>query len=669
MLPPHLHRVALLPAFALLIAPAALAQSAPQSGDFQSIVQFANDARESGNADEAIRDYTRALVLRPDWAEGWWDLGTTQYAASQYSGAIASLTRLVVLAPDSADAWSMLGLSEFETKDYLASLASLEKAQKLGGSRDPEIARVSSYHLALLFIRSGQFEKASPPLDNGESASPQIKIAYALCVLRIPLLPSEIDPSQDALIHTVADTWSGPNAQTQLLEQYPNIPWLHYSYGLKLTSESQLSEALQQLKIETGLSPASSLPWIQISNLELRLKHLQEAVAAAQKAVSLSPNLPEAHTALAKAFTAAGKSQQAAVQARIVTRLAPPAPVRDPRMIALYGVRSPSTVPEGASAWESAMQDYSEGRYPQTIASLKSWVERNPSDGTAWAVLGLSEFALKDYDNARIHLQRGINLGVKGSTQSIQLARDRLALLLIRNHQFDEASSLLRPVAGQLPLADQIQLTLGLALLRIPRLPEDLDAIQQRLTQSAGAIVQLLFASRYAEAFSGFQKLLARYPDTPWLHYAYGNALDSLSQYDAAKAQMQAETRLSPHSPLPWIQIAAISLAQHNPADALSAAQTATRIAPGSAEAHYQLGRAWLESEDAQKSIAELKTADALRPNNPEIHFALARAYSKANQPEKAAAERTAFTQLKALENQNSLNMQQGESILQTNTQ
>ncbi|HTV07005.1 MAG TPA: tetratricopeptide repeat protein [Acidobacteriaceae bacterium] len=646
------------------------APSKSANESFASLVQSANAARDSGNTTEAIRDYSRAVALRPDWAEGWWDLGALQYEANQYAGAVSALRKLVALAPDSAVGWSLLGLSEFETQNYSGALASLQKARDLGGVSDPDIARVSAYHLALLYIRSGQFEKAASLLKIGETAAPQIKIAYALGVLRIPLLPSEVDPSQDALLHAVGDAWSSasPNAIPDLLRQYPKTPWLHYAYGLTLESQGRLQDALEQQKTETVLSPANPLPWIEMSRLDLRLGHKHQALAAARRAVLLDANLPASHSALAKALAANGVSRQAAAESNAAASLPPPAPVRSPRMIALYGARGrPATIPEGAAQWQAAMQDYSEGRYPQTIAALKVWVEQNPSDGTAWAVMGLSEFALKDYGNARIHLQRGINLGVKGSPQSIALARDRLALLLIHNGQFDAASSLLKPIAGQPAMADQIQLALGLALLRMPIPPDDLTPEQRGLAQSTGAIVQLLFASRYAQAFAAFQKLIAQHPTTPWLHYAYGDALESLSQYNDAKAQMRAEMKLSPHSPLPWIRIAAISLRQHLPAEALDAAQTAVRMAPDSAEAHYQLGRAWLENGDAQKAIAELQKASTLRPNSLDIHFVLARAYSKAGLPEKAAAERATFLQLKALAAGTSHQSTSGESILQSN--
>ncbi|HET8638098.1 MAG TPA: tetratricopeptide repeat protein [Acidobacteriaceae bacterium] len=569
MLPRRPSRAAALLVLALSLMAAAPAQS------IQSLEQAASAAREAGNADEAIRDYSRIVALRPDSAEDWWNLGATQYQANRYADAVTSLRKLTQLAPNAAQGWDMLGLSQFETKNYDAAVASLEKARSLGGkNEDPEIARVAAYHLALLLTRSGDFQKATALLHQtfGGSPSAQVKTALGLALLRVPLLPSEVDPSYDALIQAAGEaavSADSTQALATLVQQYPQIA-------------------------EAEAAPKSGKPF------------------------------------------------------------------RDPHMIALFAANAATTAgSENASAWQTAMRDYSAGKYPEAIAALKTWVEQNPNDGTAWAVMGLSEFALKDYGNARIHLQRGIHLGLKVSAEARQLASDRLALLLIRDHQFDAATSLLRPLAGHPPMAKQIQLALGLALLRIPSLPDVLDAQQHDLAQSAGAIVELLLASRYSEAFPAFEKLIAEHPSTPWLHYAYGNALDSLSRYDDAKAQMHAELKLSPRSALPWISIAAISLRQHLPAGALNAAQTAVDLASTSAEAHYQLGRAWLENGDTAKAIAELAKANAIKPDTPEIHFVLARAYSKAGEREKAAAERAAFTRLKALEGQ-----AQGQSIL-----
>ena len=94
--------------------------------------------------------------------------------------------------------------------------------------------------------------------------------------------------------------------------------------------------------------------------------------------------------------------------------------------------------------WNLAMLAYSAGRYPEAIVALKACVARRPDYGTAWAVLGLSEFEIKDYGNALIHLQRGQDLGMGGSKESVQLARYRLGVLLNRDAKFDLAAELSR---------------------------------------------------------------------------------------------------------------------------------------------------------------------------------------------------------------------------------
>jgi tetratricopeptide (TPR) repeat protein len=142
------------------------------------------------------------------------------------------------------------------------------------------------------------------------------------------------------------------------------------------------------------------------------------------------------------------------------------------------------------------------------------------------------------------------------------------------------------------------------------------------------------------------------YPTAPFLHYAYGVALASLSQYDEAQAQMLLEAKISPTSELPYLRLASIALRQHRPDQALVPAQQAIKLAPSSGEAHYLLGRTHLELGDEDKAIQELERAAQLSPNSPEVHFNLAKAYSKAKQLGKAEQERAIFVRLNALAEQ-----------------
>ena len=100
-------------------------------------------------------------------------------------------------------------------------LAHLEKGQALGTGDDPEMARVAKYHLALLLNRSGDFERASSMLVSAFGQSqlpPQAKVALGLALLRAPLLPDELDPSQDALVHAAGEAASAMAQQSDSLK-------------------------------------------------------------------------------------------------------------------------------------------------------------------------------------------------------------------------------------------------------------------------------------------------------------------------------------------------------------------------------------------------------------------------------------------------------------------
>jgi tetratricopeptide (TPR) repeat protein len=643
------------------------AQSAP--ADFEMIAKSAASAREAGNTEEAIRDYRRAVEMRADWEEGWWYLGTLQYEADRFTDAIPALEKVVQLDPALGAAWNFLGLCEFETHDYGNSLEHLQKGQELGTVDDPEISRVSRYHLALLLNRNGEFEKASAILASAfEGQAPaQVKTALGLSLLHVPLLPQEVDPSHDALVQAAGETASilAGNDPVRTLasfqdlsKKFPSVPYLHYAFGVALASAGRDDEALLQQQEEVKFSPEIADAYIQTSLLKLRLHHPTDAVRAAEASVRLAPDSPAAHRALAQSLKAMGQEEKGATELRVADALGTEKPVRDQRIVQMYARRSvpasAETAPPAASEsdWNSAMLAYSGGHYQEAINELKAYVARNQNNGTAWAVMGLSEFEIEDYSNALIHLQRGRDLGMGGSAESVQLAKYRLAILLNRNAEFDHAAELLAPEAGAKPLAEKIQFVLGMALLRIPLLPGQVEPAKSNLVRAAGEIVPLLQNSKYDQAFPKFRALLRQYPVAPFLHYAYATALAALSQFDEAESELRQELRISPKSDLPYERLASIALKRRRPADALPFAQQAVQLAPDSAEARYLLGRSYLEQGQNQKAVQELETARTLAPGSPEVHFNLAKAYARASQPEKAEEERATFARLNAVAEQ-----------------
>jgi len=635
-------------------AAAALRQSAPapsQNTATESLKSKALDEGEAGNVDDAIRDYKQALEIDPSWKEGWWNLGVLQYSTSHFADAKLSFKNVVQFAPDLGNPWALLGLSEYETRDYANSLTDLERAQSLGIRDDPEIERVAVYHIGLLMVQSSAFERASAILlsQPGSGAnSPQLAFAVGMATLRIPLFPDQVDPSQEALVQATGDAVTdSPQKLTRLaklLTLYPDVPYLHYGYGMALADAGKNSEALLAFQQESAISPGSPLPWIASSRIALHTGDMNSASLFAQKAVGLAPQSPEAHETLARIFDAQGKEQSSA-EHQIAMHL-PDTPVVEKRILLRYATANSDGVGVEDS-WKQALLEYSTGDWAASAEHLKKWLYANPSNGTGWAMLGLCEFALKDFDNALIHLDRGAKLGLTGSPESLQIARYTYGTLLIHSGQFERASEVLAGAVGG-ALEEKVEYELGLALLRRAEFPNTDKESDHAIIAAAGKIAVLLHQSRYDETIARFKQLLASYPSEPFLHYAYGTALLAISEFDEATTQMRAECSISPRSELPLIRLASIALRRHNASDAIAWSRRALDLAPNSANAHYLLGRASMDSGDTIRAVHELEIAASLSPASPEIHFNLAKAYTQAKMPEKARQERAMFSQTNA---------------------
>jgi tetratricopeptide (TPR) repeat protein len=591
-----------LEAISLSAQPPPSASQQNNSSEFDSLAQSAASARDAGHPSDAIPLYRRALALRPGWAEGWWYLGILLYDGDQFRDAIPAFQRVFALAPDAPGTLNFLGLCEFESSEYDPALDHLERGYASGPKDDPQLARVAAYHLVLLLNRAGKFDRAAQVLSKEFSlgtSSDQLSVAFGLTALHVPLLPSEVDPSKDALLNSVGRlTFLSTQGQASqavdgfppLLKQYPDLPFLHSAYAAALKSAGRTREAADQLELESKLHPRNSSSAAEVAAL-----YATETYKGRK-----SPNSP--------------------------------------------GQKSKSP----QENWELARQLFASARYSEAIPVLKEVIAQQQELGTAWAMLGLAEFELKDYDNALLHLQKGATLGLGGSPESVRFARYRLALLLVRNAHFDEGSSLLVPEAEGNSLSTQVQFALGLALLHKALFPEDVPASDSSLVQSAGEISLLLHNSKYDAAFPKLDLLIKSYPNAPMLHYVYGLALASFSRYDEAAVQFTEESRINPQSELPFVQRAFVELQARRPADALLSAQRAVQLAPRSAEAHYVLGRSLLDSAKYEDAAKELEIAAQLNPGSPEVHFNLGKAYAKLNRREDAERERATFARLNA---------------------
>jgi predicted Zn-dependent protease len=299
--------------------------------------------------------------------------------------------------------------------------------------------------------------------------------------------------------------------------------------------------------------------------------------------------------------------------------------------------------------WYLGTLYYDSDRYLEGAKAFHNLVEISPHYGSAWALLGLCEFEMKDYKNSFIHLQRGRVEGLGENHDLIHVTRYHQALVEILNGTFEDATSLLSSLVTENVLSNDVKLALGLALLHVPLLPNQIDPSKDALVSAAGNIGELEALNDFDEAKKAFERLIHDYPTTPFVHYAYGAMLAELSQYKESEQQLLEEIKINRDSSMPYMQLTYVYIRVNQFNDALLVGRQAVQLAPESFASHYLLGRTLLGLGQVNESIRELTIAKRLGPYSPEVRYNLARALARAKRTREAAQEQAEFERLDAI--------------------
>ena len=199
--------------------------------------------------------------------------------------------------------------------------------------------------------------------------------------------------------------------------------------------------------------------------------------------------------------------------------------------------------PEGW--WYLGAISYEKDLYAQAREAFSNLVALEPKRGPAWGMLGLCEFQARDYERAVISLQRGRTLGLGGNQELESVIRYHTALLYIRFEQFEVAYEILTEFLRIGNDGQKIVEAFGLAMLRMPFLPSEIPPDKREQVLIAGQAGLYMGARRLDQARKAFDTLLARYPDAPNVHYAFGVFLMN-QDADAALKEFRRELEISP---------------------------------------------------------------------------------------------------------------------------
>jgi tetratricopeptide (TPR) repeat protein len=299
--------------------------------------------------------------------------------------------------------------------------------------------------------------------------------------------------------------------------------------------------------------------------------------------------------------------------------------------------------------WDLGTILYDADRYDEARPAFHRLTNLKPEGAPAWAMLGLCEFELRAYEPALEHLRRAQKTGGLGSNHELSsVAQYHVAILYTRFEQYEAGTEVLFNLARTGNESSSLIEALGLNVLRMPFLPAEMPPDKREMVLMAGRAAYDMRTNRPADGKKEFAELIARYGETPNVHYAYGTFLLTTDS-DTALSEFNREIQISPNHVPARLQIAFEDIKREDFPSGLPFAQKAVDLAPQLFAAHDALGRILLGMGKTSQAISELETAVNLAPDSPEVRFALYTAYARAGRKADAERARAEFMRLDKL--------------------
>jgi tetratricopeptide (TPR) repeat protein len=303
--------------------------------------------------------------------------------------------------------------------------------------------------------------------------------------------------------------------------------------------------------------------------------------------------------------------------------------------------------PKWAEGWWSlGTLEYDRSNYRPAADAFRRLLPLAPKDGTAYAMLGLSEFELGDDRSALKHIEEAKQLEISADTQLRQVVLYHDGILLLRAAKYRSAQESLGQLCRDTIPNDDVVNALGLAVFRLP--PKDAPPAGTpgaEIVQRVGHAACLSVQKKYDLARKEYADLVTGYPDYPNIHYVFGKFLAETNDVPAAVEEFREEIKNNPEDIHSRLEIAATQY-KINSAAGIPYAEEAVRINPRVAFGHYLLGLLYLDVDDYHKAIPQLEIAERAFPKDAKVYFALGSAYARAGRKLEAERARTTFQKL-----------------------
>jgi tetratricopeptide (TPR) repeat protein len=303
------------------------------------------------------------------------------------------------------------------------------------------------------------------------------------------------------------------------------------------------------------------------------------------------------------------------------------------------------TAPRLGSAYNNlGLLYFRTGSYDQAAEVLERGLKVDPRMTTASALLGICLYQMGSYADARPRLETALRLNPKDNNAETFLAND-----LVKLGDLESAAAHLRKVAARTPQEQEVWYLLGEVYMQLSQQAltkmNTINPDSELVHEMSGEIMESM--KNYDGALFEYKKATDMAPQKLGVHYKLGNVYWTLSQWDAATEQFQAELANDPRNCRSHALIGDILIDQKTNFDeGVLEEDKALALCPDLTQARVDRGRALLKLNRNQEAVKDLEAAERAAPDDASTHFFLAQAYRSLGQPEQAKAEMQIFSKL-----------------------
>jgi len=224
-----------------------------------------------GRLDAAVKNFEKALNIKPDYIEACFNLGVTHRELGQLNAAVKSYEKALNLKPDYTEAHFNLGNAYKELGQLEDAVMSYEKAL----SYKPDHANAHN-NLGNALSDLGQLDDALKSYQKAVAIQPNFADAHnnlGLVFMELGQLDAAVKCYEKALTFK------------------PDYAEVQNNLGTALSDLGQLHDAVKSYQKALAVKPDYALAQINLGRIMLRLQRMDKALEFFERAIVLNPNL------------------------------------------------------------------------------------------------------------------------------------------------------------------------------------------------------------------------------------------------------------------------------------------------------------------------------------------------------------------------------------------